>query len=175
MIKFVKGDITKQYDVEAIVNAANRTLIGGGGVDGAIHKAAGIKLGLECLKMHGCKVGQAKLTKGYKLPCRYVIHTVGPRWRGGGKNEATLLTSCYRSALMVAKEHGIRTIAFPSVSTGIYKYPVELAAETGIYAVNDFLLAYPDSFDLVKWVLYSDDIFNVYQNKAMAILEKGVL
>ena len=170
MIRFIKGDITKINHVDAIVNAANKTLLGGSGVDGAIHKAAGLKLGLECLRLHGCKVGQAKITKAYKLPCKYVIHTVGPRWHGGKKGEQGMLASCYRNSLLLAKEYGIRSIAFPSISTGVYGYPVELAAETGIATINDFLLGSPDSFDLVEWVLFSENNLSIYLDMAMKML-----
>ncbi|MEG6572791.1 O-acetyl-ADP-ribose deacetylase [[Clostridium] cellulosi] len=162
IIKCIKGDITKIKDVDAIVNAANNSLLGGGGVDGAIHRAAGPQLKAECSKLHGCMTGEAKITKGYNLPCKYVIHTVGPVWYGGKNNEEKLLAECYRNSLVIAMENGIRRIAFPSISTGAYHYPVNLAAKTAISTVKDFLEKHPDAFDMVMWVLYDDDTYNSY-------------
>ena len=165
MIKTVRGDITKITDVQAIVNAANSSLLGGGGVDGAIHRAAGKELLFECRLLGGCKTGQAKITKGYNLPCDYVIHTVGPVWQGGGKNEAELLASCYYNSMKVAVENGIRSIAFPSISTGIYHFPVEQAAEIAVKTVKRFLDENEGAFDLVEWVLFDDYTEKVYEGE----------
>ena len=163
MIKAVRGDITKIKDVDAIVNAANRTLLGGGGVDGAIHRAAGRKLLEECRTLNGCDTGDAKLTGAYDLPCSHVIHTVGPVWHGGDHGEAELLASCYRRSLQVAAEHGIRRIAFPSISTGVYHYPVKEAAKIAVGTVAEFLEEHPDAFDVVEWVLFDDNTMQVYE------------
>ena len=163
MIKAVRGDITKINDVDAIVNTANRTLLGGGGVDGAIHRAAGRKLLEECRTLNGCDTGDAKLTGAYDLPCSHVIHTVGPVWHGGDHGEAELLASCYRRSLQVAAEHGIRRIAFPSISTGVYHYPVKEAAKIAVGTVTEFLEEHPDAFDVVEWVLFDDNTMQVYE------------
>ncbi|HWW01880.1 MAG TPA: O-acetyl-ADP-ribose deacetylase [Candidatus Acidoferrum sp.] len=137
-IKVIEGDITKQA-VDAIVNAANTTLLGGGGVDGAIHRAAGRELLEECRKLGGCATGQAKITKGYKLPAKWVIHTVGPVWRDGNHGEDELLASCYRNCFALAEQHGIKTIAFPSISTGAYGFPIERAARIAVTETKKFL------------------------------------
>lgn len=137
-IEVVEGDITKQA-VDAIVNAANTTLLGGGGVDGAIHRAAGPELLEECRKLRGCATGQARITKGYRLPAKWVIHTVGPVWRDGRHGEDELLASCYRSCFALSVEHGIRTIAFPSISTGAYGFPMERATQIAVREAKSFL------------------------------------
>lgn len=171
-LKTIKGDITKITDVQAIVNAANNSLLGGGGVDGAIHRAAGPALLAECRTLHGCETGQAKITKAYNLPCEYVIHTVGPIWKGGGNREEELLAGCYFHSLQTAREHGIRTIAFPSISTGAYRFPVKLAANIAVKTVSRFLNDNPDSFDLVEWVLFDSATENVYETEVRAQIQR---
>lgn len=165
-LTIVQGDLTQQK-VDAIVNAANNALLGGSGVDGAIHRVAGPELLEECRTLGGCKTGEAKITKGYRLPARWVIHTVGPVWRGGGSNEDELLARCYRNSLAVAADsrYGIRTIAFPSISTGAYGYPLNLAADIAIDEV-DRLLARRNPFDEIRFVLFSDEALKVYARAA---------
>ena len=162
VIRAVRGDITKINDVDAIVNAANTTLLGGGGVDGAIHRTAGPDLLKECRTLGGCETGKAKITGAYNLPCKYVIHTPGPIWRGGRQGERELLASCYRSCLELAVEKGIRKIAFPSISTGVYHFPVKEAADIAVQTARRFAAEHPGSLDLVEWVLFDDHTMQVY-------------
>ena len=162
-ILIIKGDITLQ-NVDAIVNAANRTLLGGGGVDGAIHDAAGEELLAECRTLNGCETGEAKITKGYNLPAKYVIHTVGPIWRGGNNNEKQLLASCYKNCLKLASENNLRTIAFPSISTGAYRFPPEPAAEIALTEIIRFLKS-NSTIEKVFVVCFSEDSFKICKAK----------
>lgn len=159
-IEIIRGDITKQ-EVDAIVNAANCSLLGGGGVDGAIHRAAGKELLAECRTLGGCKTGEAKITKGYKLPAKYVIHTPGPVWRGGDKHEAELLRSCYRSCLELASLHGCKTVDFPSISTGVYAFPLTKAAPIAIGAIAEYLYEHPE-IERVRMVCFDDKTAKFY-------------
>jgi len=160
-IDIVRDDITR-VEVDAIVNAANTTLLGGGGVDGAIHRAAGPELVAECRTLGGCEPGEAKITRGYRLPARFLIHTVGPIWRGGKNGESEILASCYRNSLRLAVENGIKTIAFPAISCGAYGYPIEAAARTALKTTREFL-ASEDKIDKVIFVLWGDDVYQVYR------------
>ena len=162
-IEVIKGDITK-LEVDAIVNAANTSLLGGGGVDGAIHRAAGAKLLEECRTLNGCETGQSKITKGYNLPAKYVIHTVGPIWRGGNSNERELLKSCYNTALNLAKENGIKTIAFSAISCGVYHFPLEEACKIATETVKKFI-ANNDCLEKVIFIDINDAIIEIYKNK----------
>jgi len=157
----IVGDLT-QSDAEAIVNAANNSLLGGGGVDGAIHAAAGPGLLAECRGLHGCETGQAKLTRGYRLKAPYILHTVGPVWRGGDHGEAALLASCYRSCLLLASESGIRTVDFPSVSTGVFGYPLVQAATVAEKAIMEYLAEHPE-IERARMVCHTEQAAAVYR------------
>jgi O-acetyl-ADP-ribose deacetylase (regulator of RNase III) len=163
-IELIRGDITK-VEADAIVNAANTTLLGDGGVDGAIHRAAGPQLLEECRTLNGCMTGEAKITKGYNLAARYVIHTAGPVWHGGRANEEELLASCYRNSLELARKNAIRTIAFPSISTGAYRFPIEKAASIAIDTVRKFLKKNPGIFERIIFVLFSDADMEIYKKE----------
>jgi O-acetyl-ADP-ribose deacetylase (regulator of RNase III) len=166
-IEILIGDITEQ-NTDAIVNAANNSLLGGGGVDGAIHRAAGKELLAECRTLNGCETGEAKITKGYKLPAKYVIHTVGPVWYDGNNNEKNLLASCYKNCLKLASDNNLKTIAFPSISTGAYRFPVEYASDIAITEILRFLKS-NSSIKKVKIVCFSADAFEVYNEKMREI------
>lgn len=160
-IEILTGDITK-LEVQAIVNAANTTLLGGGGVDSAIHRAAGPEPLADCRRLGGCEPGQAKITAGYHLPARFVIHTVGPVWHGGKQDEAETLADCYRNSLELAVKNEIRTIAFPAISCGAYGYPVEQAAHIAIATTRDFL-AINEAIQKVIFVVWSEDVYQAYR------------
>lgn len=167
-IELIKGDITK-IQADAIVNAANSTLLGGGGVDGAIHQAAGPGLLRECKKIGGCPTGEARITGGYNLPAKFVIHTVGPIWRGGGgasgesgSKEDKLLADCYRNSLALACENGVKTIAFPSVSTGAYRFPMERASKIAVREMRDFLETHPEMEEIII-VCFGEEVFQAYE------------
>ena len=168
-IEIIQGDITKQAS-DAIVNAANTTLLGGGGVDGAIHRAAGPELLAECRTLHGCRTGEAKVTRGYRLPAKFVIHTPGPVWHGGGRGEAELLASCYRSCLELAAEHGCRTVDFPSISTGVYHFPLDKAAGIAIGTIAAFLSAHPE-IERVRMVCFDARTKGFYDAALRALEE----
>jgi O-acetyl-ADP-ribose deacetylase len=169
-ITVVPGDITRQK-VDAIVNAANERLRGGGGVDGAIHRAAGPQLLEECIRIGGCPTGEARITKGYRLPARYVIHTVGPVWHGGDRGEPEKLAACYRNSLKLAAENGVRTIAFPGISTGVYGYPLEDATRLALGTVRDCLAELP-AIEEVRFVTFGERATEVAQ-RALAELKGG--
>ena len=170
-IAVVEGDITRQR-VDAIVNAANSSLLGGGGVDGAIHRAAGPDLLAECRLLGGCPTGEARITRGYRLPARWVLHTVGPVWRGGNKGEPELLASCYRNSLALAADpaYGIRTVAFPSISTGAYGYPLDRAAPLALRTIAEALAAYP-SLERVTMVCFGPEAHRAYAGALAGLSE----
>ena len=160
-VRTIQGDITKQV-VDAIVNAANTTLLGGGGVDGAIHRVAGPELLRECRTLGGCPTGEARATKAYQLPQKLIIHTVGPVWHGDSRGEAKLLQSCYENSLQLAVQHGIKSIAFPSISTGAYRFPIDQAAQIAVETVHRFLEE-NNGIDEVIFVCFSSSNLSVYQ------------
>jgi O-acetyl-ADP-ribose deacetylase (regulator of RNase III) len=162
-IELLTGDITR-LAVDAIVNAANSSLLGGGGVDGAIHRAAGPELAAECRTIGGCPVGEARITKGYNLKARHVIHTVGPVWRGGGSGEDELLARCYRSSLSLAREHGLRSIAFPAISTGIYGFPRDRACAIAIASTHGFLQG-DDRLERAIFVCFDAEMAALYRRR----------
>ena len=168
----IEADITT-LAVDAIVNAANSSLLGGGGVDGAIHRAAGPKLLAECRMLGGCPPGEARITAGYRLPARHVIHTVGPIWRGGGEGESEILANCYRNSLCLASQHGIRTIAFPAISTGIYGYPLQSAAAVAARVVAGVLSEDPERFEELIFVCFSPQAAAIYGAAIAAERERG--
>jgi len=161
-IEVIQADITR-LPADAIVNAANSSLLGGGGVDGAIHRAAGPDLLHECRLLGGCKTGTAKLTKGYQLPAQYIIHTVGPVWNGGSKNEENFLAQCYEQCLLIALEKGIKTIAFPNISTGIYGFPKDKAAAIAWQTVRAFIESDPDALDTISFVCFDAENYSLYR------------
>lgn len=169
-LSVIQGDITKQA-ADAIVNAANCTLLGGGGVDGAIHRAAGPELLAECRTLHGCETGKAKITKGYRLPARFVIHTPGPVWHGGKSGEEALLRSCYRSCLELAAENGCKSVDFPSISTGVYHFPLEKASRIAVETILDGLKTWPQ-LERVRMVCF-DERTKAYYDRALAELRDG--
>jgi O-acetyl-ADP-ribose deacetylase len=169
-IELLEGDITDQ-DTDAIVNAANRSLLGGGGVDGAIHRAAGSQLLAECRTLGGCETGDAKITKGYNLKARHVIHTVGPVYHSAGKKAPDLLAGCYRRSLEVASQNKLKSIAFPSISTGVYGYPLSEAAPIALKTVMDYLNAHPD-IERVRFVLFGQEAYLAYEKSLKDLMQK---
>lgn len=163
-LKLIKGDITR-LAVEAIVNAANSSLLGGGGVDGAIHRAAGAELLHECRLLGGCKTGEAKITKGYNLPARHIIHTVGPVWRGGTHDEAALLAACYRNSFALAVRHNVKSLAFPAISTGIYRFPLEEATHIAVTTTLEFINDNTDALDEIIFVAFDDAAYKIYHQR----------
>ena len=161
-IELYQENITEMH-VDAIVNAANKSLLGGGGVDGAIHRVAGSKLLEECKKLNGCNTGEAKITQAHRLPCQYIIHTVGPIWYGGEIGEEEHLTNAYKNSLLLAKEYGLKTIAFPNISTGVYNFPKELAAQIAIRTVTDFLMT-DNTVETIIFCVFDEENFEIYQN-----------
>ena len=171
-IAILKTDITT-LAVYAIVNAANSSLLGGGGVDGAIHRAAGPELLAECRLLGGCKTGQAKLTKGYRLPAKYVIHTVGPVWNGGGHGERELLAGCYRSCFAIARQHNLRTLAFPAISCGVYRFPVDLAVEIATRETIQELNG-SDAIEKVIFACFDESVYASYSRSIQKILQADI-
>ena len=168
-LQVIQGDITRQC-VDAIVNAANCSLLGGGGVDGAIHRAAGPGLLAECRTLNGCQTGKAKITKGYRLEAKYVIHTPGPVWRGGNNGEEELLSSCYRSCLELASENGCATVDFPSISTGVYRFPLDRASKIAVETIKEYLEKHPE-IERVRMVCFDPDTAGYYR---AALAQAGV-
>ena len=166
-IELVRGDITKM-SVDAIVNAANKSLLGGGGVDGAIHRTAGPELTEECRTLNGCETGEAKVTQSYMLPAKFVIHTVGPIWRGGEHNEAELLANCYINSLKIAVDKKLKTVAFPNISTGVYRFPKTMAAGIAIRTVNNFLKDYKE-LNTVYFVCFDEEHYDIYKEKLIQL------
>ena len=168
-IEIIRGDITRS-DADAIANAANTSLLGGGGVDGAIHRAAGPRLLEECRTLHGCETGKAKITKGYNLKAKYVLHTPGPVWHGGSRGEAEKLAGCYRSCLELASRYGCKTVDFPSISTGVYGYPVDAAAHVALKTIAEYLDGHPE-IERVRMVCF-DEKTKAHYDRALAQLDK---
>lgn len=160
-IKWIKADITR-LEVDAVVNAANNTLLGGGGVDGAIHRAAGSELLEECRTLNGCETGKAKITRGYRLPAKHIIHTVGPVWHGGNRNEEILLKDCYVNSLKLADEHRLKSVAFSNISTGVYRFPKERAAEIAVDVVKNFPAEFVEE---VTFVCFDEENFEIYKRR----------
>ena len=171
-VKVVRDDITRRQ-VDAIVNAANQSLLGGGGVDGAIHRAAGPELLEECRKLGGCRTGQAKITRGHRLPAKHVIHTVGPVYGEEQGREAELLASCYRESLALARQHGCKSIAFPSISTGAYGYPLAEASRIALKAIREFISQHPDTIELIEIVAFSEHDHHTYQRTHREVFSSG--